>query len=43
MFDSDGSGMISIDEIKQILGGSGTIDKKVWSDLVKEVDENGDG
>jgi calcium-dependent protein kinase len=39
----DGSGTISIEEIRQILGGAGAIDKKVWQDLVKEVDENGDG
>lgn len=43
MFDTDGSGLISIDEIKQMLGGNASIDSKVWSDLIKEVDENGDG
>lgn len=36
--------MISTDDIRQILGGNGNkVDKKVWEDLIKEVDENGDG
>jgi hypothetical protein len=35
--------MISTDEIKSILGGSNSIDRKVWEDLIKEVDGNGDG
>jgi len=35
--------MISTEEIRNLLGGSGNVDKKVWEDLVKEVDENGDG
>lgn len=44
MFDKDGSGSISIDEIKEIFGGVGqNISEKVWKDLMKEVDDNNDG
>lgn len=35
--------MISTDEIKNMLGGSHQVDKQVWEDLIREVDENGDG
>lgn len=42
LFDKDGSGAISADEIKQVLGidekESGKLDQ-----LLKEIDENGDG
>jgi len=43
MFDKDGSGFLEIDEIKAIFGGQRNIDEKVWEDLIKEVDANGDG
>jgi Ca2+-binding EF-hand superfamily protein len=43
-FDKDGSGKISIAEIKQVLGvKKKLIDDKVWNDLIGEADENGDG
>ena len=44
MFDKDGSGTISQDEIKEVLGfnGSGLSQKQI-EDIIKEVDENGDG
>lgn len=42
IFDKDGSGSISADEIKSILG-SGISDKKVLEAIIKEVDTNGDG
>ena len=41
MFDKDGNGTISGDEIKAVLGKSG--DMKVLDDMIKEVDTNGDG
>lgn len=40
MFDKDGSGTISKDEIKEALGG---LDEKIVDDIIKEVDQNGDG
>jgi calcium-dependent protein kinase len=44
MFDKDGSGSISGDEIKEALGmtGDGTVDEKI-QDIMKQVDDNGDG
>ena len=41
MFDKDGSGTITADEIKSVLGKA--VDKKLLEEMVKEVDENGDG
>ena len=41
MFDKDGIGTISPDEIKEVLGGN--TNNKVIEDIIKEVDENGDG
>jgi len=43
MFDKDGNGTLDLHEIKDIFSGSGAVDDKVWDDLIKEVDENGDG
>ena len=42
MFDKDGSGTISADEIKAVLC-SRNENKKAVEDLIKEVDQNGDG
>ena len=42
MFDKDGSGSISADEIRGFLGNSFT-DQKALEMIIKEVDENGDG
>ena len=40
----DGSGSISIDEIKEIFGSYGnSISDKVWKEIIKEVDDNSDG
>jgi calcium-dependent protein kinase len=41
MFDKDGNGKISTDEIKSFLGN--TLDKTALEAIVKEVDANGDG
>lgn len=44
MFDKDGNGTISADELKEILGGQlSSMDNAVWEEIVKEVDTNGDG
>lgn len=43
MFDKDGSGTISADEIKEVLGCNSYLNPKVIEDIMKEVDENGDG
>jgi calcium-dependent protein kinase len=43
VYDKDGGGTISIDEIKAVLGMGKDISEEVWNQIVKEVDENGDG
>lgn len=43
MFDKDGSGVISADEIKEVLGFGGNLDKEAIEMIMKQVDENGDG
>lgn len=42
MFDKDGSGSLSISELKDIFGGE-KISDEIWREIVKEVDDNGDG
>lgn len=40
----DGSGTISIEEIKEMFGSYGhSISDKVWKEIILEVDENEDG
>jgi len=45
MFDKDGSGIISPEEIKEVLsfGGTNQLSKGAIDAIVKQVDENGDG
>jgi calcium-dependent protein kinase len=45
MFDIDGSGLITVEEIKSVLGNAQLeeLDDDEWAELVKEVDINGDG
>jgi calcium-dependent protein kinase len=43
VYDKDGSGSISTDEIKDVLGVGGNISEEVWAQIVSEIDENGDG
>jgi len=43
MFDKDGSGSISSDEIKEILGFGKTISEEAVLEIIKQVDANGDG
>ena len=40
MFDKDGSGTISKDEIKEALGG---LDEKLVEESIRDVDQNNDG
>jgi calcium-dependent protein kinase len=42
MFDKDKSGTLDMGEIKQMFGGVDMADK-VWKEILKEVDDNGDG
>ena len=43
MFDKDGSGFISAAEIKEILGFGKSLSEEAVNEIVKQVDENGDG
>ena len=45
MFDKDGSGIISADEIKEVLqfGGANELSAAAVDQIIKQVDENGDG
>ena len=43
LFDKDGGGTISSDEIKQVLGVGKNIDEKVWREVIKESDPDGNG
>ena len=45
MFDKDGSGIITADEIKEVLqfGGTNQLNTAAITAIIKQVDENGDG
>lgn len=43
LYDKDGSGAISTEELRDVLGVGGHISEEVWERMIKEVDENGDG
>ena len=43
LFDKDGGGTISSEEIKEILCGGQNIDEAVWAEVIKEVDNDGNG
>jgi calcium-dependent protein kinase len=43
MFDKDGGGSISIDEIKQVLSFGQTLEESVVQQIIQQVDANGDG
>ena len=43
LFDADKSGTIDAGELKAILGKSSNYDAKMWKDIIKEADQNGDG
>ena len=42
MLDKDGSECISLNELKEVFGGS-NLEDKAWKEIINEVDENGDG
>lgn len=43
VFDRDGSGQISAGELRAMLGDQAVCEQSIWSDLIREVDLNGDG
>lgn len=45
MLDQDGSGTISRNELKSVLGKeiAKSSDEKYWESMIKEADKNGDG
>lgn len=43
MFDKDGSGGITAEEVKEVLGVGENISIENWEEVIKEVDLNGDG
>lgn len=43
MFDADNNGKISAAELKQILGNNIDSSDSTWTNLINEVDQNGDG
>ena len=43
MFDKDGSGKISGEELKAMLDSQSDVSEEVWAALVKQADQNGDG
>jgi len=43
MFDKDGGGSISIEEIKQVLSFGQNLEEDVINQIIKQVDANGDG
>jgi calcium-dependent protein kinase len=43
LFDKDGGGSISANEVKEVLGIGKNIDEAIWNEIIHEVDGNGDG
>ena len=43
IFDSDGSGKISVEELKKIFYSSDNGESEIWKVLLQQADENGDG
>jgi len=45
MFDSDNSGKITLQKLKNVLGQGEYADKPIsyWENMIKEADQNGDG
>ncbi|CDW79237.1 protein kinase domain containing protein [Stylonychia lemnae] len=43
LFDIDGNGSITLDEIQYLLGGQEDVEDQVWIDLVMTADQDGDG
>jgi calcium-dependent protein kinase len=43
MFDKDGSGLITGDEIKEVMCAQGGLAEDAVKEIIKQVDDNGDG
>jgi len=43
MFDKDGGGSISVDEIREVLSVGQNLSDDIVNQIIKQVDENGDG
>jgi len=43
LFDNDGSGKITIDELKKIMTGNAIVNNKVWDEILLDIDQNSDG
>jgi calcium-dependent protein kinase len=43
IFDKDGSGKISADELRDVLGSNTDANATLWGEMIREADENGDG
>ena len=43
LFDKDGGGTISSEEVKELLMAGQDIDDAVWDEVIKEVDNDGNG
>jgi calcium-dependent protein kinase len=43
MFDKDGNGLISTDELRQLFENGDSLDDSIWQDMLDEVDANKDG
>lgn len=43
MFDKDGGGTISTEEVKQVLSFGQNLDEEVVNQIIQQVDANGDG
>ena len=43
MFDKDGGGTISLDEIKEVLSFGQNVDPKALDQILMQADKNGDG
>jgi calcium-dependent protein kinase len=42
-FDKDNSGLITASELRLILGNKRNYDVRIWDEILREVDSNGDG
>lgn len=43
LFDIDGSGSISVEELKKVLGANSAIEEEEWEEILAEVDDDGNG
>jgi len=42
LFDIDGNGQITMDEIKRVFSANDQADENMWAEIIREVDEDGD-